>query len=147
MCLQSPEMLSPNRDPNSPFLSSSSSSSHISIPPSHQPMCTGRTHFVSPPTTDSRRLGNHRILGYRSDSTESTEQLGSGEMSSERFETPVAEHSYFTLSDLSRKPSCQETLVSSPACVDDPEIPTVSPSDIYPAAPENLRRHKKRRKM
>jgi hypothetical protein len=147
MCLQSPEMLSPSRDPNTPFLSSSSSSSHVSISVSQEPIYTKQTHFVSYPTTDSRRLGHHRILGYRSDLTESTENLGSGEMSSQRDKTLVAEPSYFTLSDLSRNPSCQETLISSPACVDNLEVPTLSPSDIYPAAPENFERHEKRRKM
>ena len=149
--LQMPEVSSPSNDPTSS--TSSSSASHISISVSDEsdlPMYTTQLHFVSSPTADLRRPApaHHRIRGYRSDSTESTERLGSGEMSSSRYKTLVADPESLHLSiDLCRPVSRQETLISSPTCVDEPETPALSWNQIFPVAPENFQRHEKRQKM
>ena len=145
MVLQSPEMLSPSRHSYPPTSSSNSSHISISVP---EPIYTTQRDFVTSPTIDTRRLAHHRILGYRSDSAESEEQLGSGEMSSSRYRPLVADpESLYSSNGLSRKPSCQETLISSPTCVDDLETPALSRSQIFPVAPENFKRHDKRRRM
>lgn len=142
MFLQSPEVVSASRDPNTP--TSSSSSSHISI---SVPKPIYSTQLVSSPD-DTRRPAHHRMLGYRSDSTDSIERLGSGEMSSSRYKTLVAEpESSHLSSDLSRQLSRQETLICSPICVDDLEVPALSRSRIFPVAPEHFDRYEKRRKM
>ena len=87
------------------------------------------------------------MRGYRYDSTESTDKIGSGDISrSTRDMTLVAEPSQMSL-DLSTRLSHEGTMISSPICAEDQATPVLSPNDIYPAAPENFSRHKKRRKM
>ena len=115
---------------------------------SNQPIYTAQRHFVSSPTTDTRRLRlhHHRQLGYRSDSTESTDKLGSGEIFRLRDMTLVAESSQLSI-DLSTRLSHEGTAVSSPTCVEDEETPVPSPIEICPVAPEKFSRHEKRRKM
>jgi hypothetical protein len=143
MVLQSPEMLSP-----SPSDDRTAPSLHISVSEesdvSDHPMYTGQRHFVSSPTSVTRRLQHHRQLGYHSDSTESTDKLGSGEISRlslARDMTLVAGTSQLSI-DLSTRLSHEGTKVSSLTCVEDE-----STIDIYPVAPENFKRHEKRRKM
>jgi len=138
--MQSPEMLSP-----SPSDDRTAPSVHISVSDesdiSDQPTYTGQRHFVSSPTSVTRRL-HHRQLGYRSDSTESTDklQVGSGEISTlSRDMTPVAGTSQLSI-DLSKRLSHE---VSSPIlCVEDK-----STIEIFPVAPEGFSRYRKRRKM
>ena len=125
--MQCPEMLSPSDDRTTPSL-------HISVSDdSNTPIyITTQAHLVSSPTSDPRRP-HHRLRGYRSDSTESTDKLGSGEISRlSRDMTLVAGSS---------------TTVSSPNCVEDQGTLVLSPKDLYPVAPENFSRHEKRRKM
>ena len=129
---QSPEMFS--RDRNTPG----------SLHPdgSYLPMYT--THLVSSPIADTHRPANlhHRLRGdYRSDSGESIEQLGSGEMSSSRDVTLVAP-SHISINVPEKSPH-QETLISSPTSPTSPAVP----NDISPVAPEYFTRYEKRRKM
>ena len=110
------------------------------------PLYTGQRHFVLSPTVDTRRP-HHRMPGYRSDSTESTEKLGSGEISClTRDMTLVAESSHSSFYS-SRRLSREDTIISSPTDVEDKETPALSRDDICPVAPENFSRYKKRRKM
>ena len=132
-------MLSPSDDQTSPSTSLRISVSDIS----NTLIYTTQLHFVSSPTAETRRR-HHRLRGYRSDSTESIERLGSGEISSlTRDMTLVAGSSHLSL-DLSTRLSHEGTMVSSPTCAEDPETPVLQ---IYPVAPEHFRRHENRRKM
>ena len=129
MSPHSPEMFSRDR--------STSGSLHPDGP--YLPMYT--THLVSSPIVDTHRPANphHRLRGHdRSDSGESIEQLGSGEMSSSRDVTLVAP-SHMSINVPERSPH-QETLISNPT---GPAVP----NDISPVAPENFTRYEKRRKM
>ena len=138
--LQSPEMLSPSEDRTTPTLHISASDD------SDVPIYTGQPHFVSSPTVDTRRL-HYRQRGYRSDSTESIDRLGSGEISrSTRDMTLVAGSSELSF-DLSTGHSHEGTTISSPTFVEYEGTPALSPDDIYPVAPEKISRHEKRRKM
>ena len=113
---------------------------------SDSPLYISQLHFVPSPTSDTHHP-HHRLRGYRSDSTESTVQLGSGEISRlTRDMTLVTESSQMSF-DLTTELSHKGTTVSSPTCVGDQEATVLSPYDIYPVAPENFSRHEKRRKM
>lgn len=146
--LQSPEMLSVSSyDRTTP-------SHRISVPDDSNlpnlPIYTTQRHFVSSPTADTRpSRPHHRLRGYRSDSTESTDKLGSGEISRltlARDMTLVAGSPQLSF-DLSTGLSHEGTTICSPTCVEDQRTPVSSPIDIYPVAPENFSRHEKRRKM
>lgn len=139
---QSPEMLSPSDDRTTPSL-------HISVSDdSNKPIYAA--HIVSSPTADTRRPHpGHRIRAYRSDSTESTDKLGSGEISRlTRDMTLVAGSSQLSI-DLSTVLSHEGTTISSPTCVGDhwQGTPVLSLIDIYPVPPEKFSRHEKRQKM
>ena len=115
-------------------------SPHISGPGnSYLPMYT--MHLVSSPIADTHRPANlhHRLRGYRSDSTESMEQLGSGEMSSSRDMTLVApSHLSFDVNLPHQQTSISnQTSLKTQAC----------PSGISPVAPKNFARYEKRRKV
>jgi len=117
------------------------------------PTSSAQPHLGSFPTVDTRlgrRANLHRLKRgspqpSRSDSAESIEQLGYGEMSSSRDFTLVAELSDVSV-DSPEKLSHQETLVSSPTC-EDPRTPALSSCGISPLAPENFKRYEKRLKM
>ena len=134
-------MLSPSDDRTAP---SSTPVLHISESDiSDEPIYA--TQIVSSPTIDIRR-SHHRIRAYRSDSMESTERLGPGEMTRDMTLVAESRSSHLSL-DLSSRLSHDGTMISSPICAEDPEIPVLTLSQIYPAAPEVFLRHKKRRKM
>ena len=135
--LQSPEMLSPTGD-------QTTSPPRISVSDdSDSPIYA--SHIVSSPTAETRRPHpSHRLRGY---SSESTDKLGSGEISRlTRDETLVAGSSQMSF-DLSTRLSHEGTTISGPTCVEDEGTPVPPPIDIAPVAPENFSRHEKRRKM
>ena len=140
--LQSPEAPSPSDDRTAP-----SSPLHVFVSDdSNSPKFTAQRHFVTSPTVYTRQH-HHSMPGYRSDSTESTEKLGSGEISrSTRDMTLVAESSHSSFYS-SRRLSREDTIISSPTCVEDKETPALTQYDISPVAPEHFSRYKKRRKM
>jgi hypothetical protein len=126
--LQSPEMLSPSDDLTTPSLAL-----HISVSDdSDTPIYTTQHHFVSSPTSDTRRP-HHRLRGYRSDSTESTDKLGSEEIS-----RLTRDH------DMSLVTGTWSSQFPSIGLSHDEKTVTVS---IYPVAPEYFSRHEKRRRM
>ena len=148
--LQSPEMLSPSDDGTAPSLHT-----NIYVPDDSDSLTyTTQPHFVSSPTADTRRPHpGHRLRGYRSGSTESTDigdVLGSGEISRLTRDdmTLVARSSQLSF-DLSTEVSHEGTTMSSLTCQygEDQGTPVLSPNDIYPIAPELFSRYEKRRKM
>ena len=134
--LQSPEVLSPSSDRNTPSLHRSVSDD------SDSPIYATQLNFVSSPTVDTRR-SHHRLRGYRSDSTESTDSLGSGEISRLSRDLTLVEE--FDLS--TGLSSLIGTTISSPTCVEDQGTLALSPIGVYPVAPEFFLRYEKRRKM
>ena len=133
-------MLSPSDDETTPSLHIISVSGD-----SDSPIYTTQPHFSSFPAADTRRP-HHRLLGYRSDSTESTDMLGSEEISRLTHDmTLVARSSQLTF-DFSTGISHDGTTISS-STVEDQGTPVLSRNNIYPVAPENFLRHVKRRKM
>ena len=137
--LQSPEMLSPSDDRTTPSLHTSVSDD------SEVPICTTQSHFVSSPTTDTRRP-HHRLRGYRSDSTEFVKRLGSGEISRLTSNMTLVTNSSQMSFDLSTGLS-HEAIFSISTRAEDQGIPVLARYDIYPVAPENFSRYEKRRKM
>ena len=143
--LQSPEMLSPSHSRRTtPSLQISVSDD------SDFPIYTAQRHFVSSPTDTRRPSPRHLLQGYRSDSTEPTDKLGSGDFSRiSRDMTLVAGSSQLSL-DLSTGLSLLShagTTTPSPTCVGHQGTPALTINDIYPVAPENFERYEKRRKM
>ena len=144
--LQSPEMLSPSDDGTTPSLHSIAVSDD-----SDSLIYATQPHFVSSPTAETRRP-HHRLRGYRSDSTESTDisdVLSSGEISRLTRDMTLVERSSQLSFDLSTGLSHEGTRIFSPTCQcgEDQGTPVLSPYDIYPVAPENFLRYEKRRKM
>ena len=92
---------------------------------SNSPVYTTQLHFVSSQTADTRRP-HHRLRGYHTDSTESTEKLGSGEMT--RDMTLVAGSSL----ELSTTLSYDGSMISSPTCAEDLKTPVLIASQISP---------------
>ena len=132
-------MLSPSDDRTTPSLHISLSDDSDHDTPGPGPIFA--KDLVSSPTAAyTRRPHHHGLRGY-SDSTESTEILGSGDFSRlTRDMTLVAGSSF----DHSTGFSHEGTTVSGPTCVG---TPVLSPIDVYPVAPEFFTRHEKRRKM
>ena len=126
-------MLSPSDDRTTPSLPTSVSDD------SDTPIYASR--FVSSPTAVTRR--HHQQRGY---SMESTDKLGSGDFSRlSRNMTLVAECPQLSIDLSTGMISHEGTTVSSPTCVKDQGTPILSPDVIYPVAPENFPRYRRRK--
>ena len=143
-------MLSPSDDPTTPSLH------NISASDDSDPPITTQPHLVSFPAADTRRP-HHRLLGYRSDSTESTDMHGSEEISRLTYGMTLVTKSSQLSFDLSTGLSLRGMIDISLEIVENQGTPVLSQNniypvalsrnDIYPVAPENFSRHAKRRKM